>query len=61
MGDLGRRVERLEAMTPDCAACGAGRIYMPPERPPAACPACGRPIEAAEFTIRIDAGRDDRA
>lgn len=57
MGELSRRVGRLEATIPNgCVACTErSRTFHFAEDPvPAACPECGRPIEVERFTIRID-------
>ena len=57
MRRLHGRVSALEATIPrGCGACDArSRTIHVGEHPtPAACPDCGRPIEADYFTIRID-------
>ena len=57
MGELSRRVGRLEAAIPSgCAACHehSRTIHIGEDAVPAACPGCGRSIEVASFTIAID-------
>ena len=57
MGELSRRVGRLEATIPNgCAACHerSRTIHFDESAVSATCPGCGRPIEVERFTIRID-------
>ncbi len=65
MGQLGRRVERLEAASgPPCRACAARAVFIMGEMPaPSTCPDCGAAIVPRTFTIDIDraSGREDDA
>ena len=57
MGELSRRVGRLEATIPNgCVACDerSRTIHVGERAVTATCPDCGRPIEVERFTIRID-------
>ena len=65
MGELGRRVERLEGISrPPCRGCAARTVFIMGEMPaPSTCPECGAAIVARAFTIDIDraAGREGDA
>ena len=57
MGELSRRVGRLEATIPNgCVRCHerSRTIHVGEYTGPATCPDCGRPIAVERFTIRID-------
>ena len=57
MGELSRRVRRLEStIASGCLACDerSRTIYVGECAVPATCSDCGRPIEVERFTIRID-------
>ena len=57
MGELSRRVGRLEATIPDgCVACDerSRTIHVGEHAVSPTYPDCGRPIELKRFTIRID-------
>ena len=65
MGELGRRLERLEAASgPPCATCAARPVFIMGDMPaPSTCPECGAAIVPRTFTIDIDraAGREGDA
>ena len=57
MGELSRRVGRVEATIPHgCVACHerSRTIHVGEHNVPATCPDCGRLIAVECFTIRID-------